>query len=165
MNPDLSIKSGDNLVISNQMLLELMREVLAKGAVFQFRATGWSMTPFIKDGDAITIAPLMKERLSLGKVVAYIQPATGHLIVHRVIGRQGAAFLIQGDNATGRPDEWVLPQDILGCVLRVERQGRRVRLGLGLERYIIAILSRNGLLLTAMRRLWALKRFLLKISG
>ena len=161
----LSIKSGDDLFISNQMLQELMREVLAKGAVFQFRATGWSMTPFIKDGDVITIAPLTKERLSPGKVVAYIQPATGHLVVHRVIGRRGASFLIQGDNTFSRADELVCPQDILGCLIRIERQGRLVRLGLGPERYIIASLSRNGLLLTAMRRLWALKRLFLNLPG
>jgi hypothetical protein len=157
MNPDLSIKSGDNLVISNQMLLELMREVLAKGAVFQFRATGWSMTPFIKDGDVITIAPLKKERLSPGKVVAYIQSATGHLVVHRVIGRQGASFLIQGDNTFSRADELVCPQDILGCLIRIERQGRLVRLGLGPEGFLIALLSRKGWLFSALSRLRALK--------
>jgi hypothetical protein len=38
------------------------------------------------------------------------------------------------------------PEDLLGRVTRVERGGRRVRLGLGVERLPIAWLSRVGLL-------------------
>ena len=93
----------------------------------------------------------------MGKVVAFIEPVSGRPMIHRVIGRQRAAFLIQGDNAAGEPDGWVLPQDILGCVTRVERNGRRVFLGLGPERSLIAILARNGWLAMALRRLRALK--------
>lgn len=104
------------------------------------------MTPFIKDGDEITIASPSKVEPTVGKVVAYVQSISGNLIVHRIVGKQGRTFLIQGDNAAGQPDEFILPQDILGCVTRVERDGRRVNLGLGLERYPIAILSRRGLL-------------------
>ncbi len=134
-----------------------MKEVLAKGAVFRFQAQGKSMSPFIKNGDVITIAPFAIEKLSVGKVVAFIQSATGQLVVHRVIGRRGAAFLIQGDNAAGQTDDLVQPAEILGCVTRVERNGRRVYLGLGPERYLVAILSRSGWLAAVLRRLWSLK--------
>ena len=141
-----------------------MREVLAKGATFQFCATGWSMTPFIKDGDLISVAPLTNERVAIGSIVAYIQPATGHLIVHRVIGRQRATYLIQGDNTIARHDDVVQLKDILGRVTRVERKGRRVPLGLGPERWLVAMLSRNGLLVKAIGRLRALKGFLFHLK-
>ena len=155
--PALTSKKGEDLAISDETLQKLMRDVLAKGALFHFRAKGWSMTPFIKNGDAITIAPLIEEKPGIGKVVAFIQPLSGNLVVHRVIGRQGNAFLIQGDNASGQADGLVQPQDILGCVTRVERNGRRVFLGLGLERFLLAILSRNGLLNALLYRLRSLK--------
>jgi hypothetical protein len=50
------------------------------------------------------------------------------------------------------------PDDLLGRVTRVERGGRRVRLGLGLERLAIAWLSRIGLL-RALARLRERLRF------
>lgn len=163
--PALRIKKGAELAISSEDLQELMQDVLAKGAAFHFRAKGWSMSPFIKDGDVITIAPLSQEKLAVGKVVAFIQPASGHLAVHRVIGRKGSVFLIQGDNAIGQPDGWVHQLDILGCVTRVERNGRRIFLGLGLERYLVAVLSRNGWLDAVLNRLRVLKGLFLNRPG
>jgi phage repressor protein C with HTH and peptisase S24 domain len=130
-----------------------MRAILAKGASFQFRARGLSMTPFIKDGDVITIAPFAKKKPSLGNVVAFIQPDSGHLVVHRVIARQGESFLIQGDNASGQPDGLVSNQEILGYVIRVERNHHQVYLGQGPERYLIAKLARNGRLTSLLNRL------------
>ena len=155
--PAIWIKKGEDIAISSADLQELMKAVLSRGATFHFRAKGWSMTPFIKDGDAITIAPPSKEKLATGKVVAFTQPTSGQLTVHRVIGRHGSDFLIQGDNAIGQPDGLVHPQDILGCVTRVERNGRRVFLGLGPERYLVAIFSRHGWLDPVIRRLRAIK--------
>jgi len=157
VKPVLLSKKGDELAISGEILLELMQAVLDRGVAFRFRAKGWSMTPFIRDGDEITIVPLTKENVTIGKVVAFIQPASGHLAVHRVIGRRGASYLIRGDNASSQPDGVVQLQDILGCVTRVERNGRRVYLGQGPERYLVAYLSRNGMLAAALRRLRAMK--------
>jgi SOS-response transcriptional repressor LexA len=127
-------------------MIDIMREVFGRGADFRFRARGLSMSPFIKDGDLILVSPVSKVKPSLGMVVAFVQPVSGILIVHRVVGRKGTAFLIQGDNTGGKPDGLFQPQDILGCVTGVERNGRRVVLGLGPERFLIATLSRSGLL-------------------
>jgi signal peptidase I len=160
VKPVLFSKKGGDLPISDETLQKLMQDVLAKGAAFQFRAKGWSMTPFVKDGDVITIAPITKEKPAVGKVVAFIKPSFNHLVVHRVIGKQGEAFLIQGDNTAGQPDGLVLPGDILGCVTQVMRDGRQVFLGQGLERYLVAILSRNGWLSSILRRLRAWKVFI-----
>jgi phage repressor protein C with HTH and peptisase S24 domain len=134
-----------------------MQAVLAHGAKFHFRARGLSMSPFIKDGDSITIAPLTHEQPGIGKVVAFIHPGTQQLVVHRVIGREGSAFWIQGDNAAGQPDGLVDADAILGCVTNVERDGRLVMLGLGPERYLVAFLSRRGWLAGVVNRLRALK--------
>jgi hypothetical protein len=145
------------LAVSGEDLHQLMKAVLARGGVFHFRARGWSMTPFIRNGDTITVAPVSMEAPAVGKVVACLQPATGQLVVHRIIARQGAAYLVQGDNAAGQPDDLVAPQDILGCVTRVERDGRRVYLGLGPERRLVAYLSRSKRLGGLLRRLRLLR--------
>jgi hypothetical protein len=117
------------------------------------------MTPFIRDGDVVTVAPSAKVKPSVGRVVAFVQPDSGRLVIHRVIDRQGAAFLIQGDNASGQPDGFVHPPAILGCVTQVVRRNHRVYLGLGVDGYIIAVLSRNGRQ-NILSRLRALKHFL-----
>jgi hypothetical protein len=104
------------------------------------------MTPFIKDGDLIAVSPVSKARPALGMVVAFVQPTTGTLMVHRIVKVMEENYLIQGDNTGGKPDGLFRQEDILGCITRVERDGRRVVLGLGPERYLVAILSRSGIL-------------------
>jgi hypothetical protein len=157
VKPPLLRKQGDDFLVPGEALLDLMQAVLARGASFHFRARGLSMAPFIKSGDLITVVPLAQEKPSVGKVVAFVHPVTRKLVIHRIIDRQGVAFLIQGDNTAGQADGWVEPQAILGCVTRVQRDGRRVYLGLGPERYLVAFLSKNGWLDSVVRRLRAFK--------
>jgi signal peptidase I len=156
-NPDVFSRKGQDLFITGEILKDLMRDVLAKGADFKFRAKGFSMTPFIKNGDIVTITPLAKESPSIGKVVAYTRSDSGQLVVHRVIGRQGSEYLIQGDNTTDHEDELIPSENMLGCVTLIERDSHRIYLGLGPERYLIAAMSRNGLLYRVIEWLRVLK--------
>lgn len=100
------------------------------------------MFPFIRDGDVITITPT-PARLRLGEVVAFVNPCNDRLTVHRIVHLGCHSYLIHGDNVS-EPDGYVSRADILGRIIRVERRGRRVRLGLGLERVVIAFLSQHG---------------------
>jgi hypothetical protein len=158
LKPSLGHKNLADLAVSGEALQGLMQEVLSTGASFQFRAKGHSMTPFIKDGDVITVAPTVEAQPALGKIVAFIHPVTGLLVVHRVIGRRGSIFLIQGDNAPRQSDGLVPDQSILGCVTRIQRDQRRVSFGLGPERYLLVLLSRIGLLNPILKSLRAIKR-------
>jgi hypothetical protein len=144
------------LRLSGQALLGLMREVLARGLPFRFRARGWSMTPFIRDGDVITISPFRNRVPGVGEVVAFIRPAAGNVVVHRVVARHGTASLIQGDSASGYADGIIPAENLVGRVTRVERNGRNVWLGLGPERTVIAWLSRARLLIPM--RMWLASR-------
>ena len=123
-----------------------MQAVLAKNLPFRFCARGWSMAPFIRDGDVITVAPLKKALPGVGEVVAFVRPDGGNLVVHRVIARRGPAVRIQGDSGLGYEDGLIPQANLLGRVTRIERSGQPVRLGLGPERYAIAWLSRARLL-------------------
>jgi hypothetical protein len=155
--PQEFVRRGEEGVIPNAVLVELLQAVLERGAPFWFEAPGFSMSPFIQDGDTITVAPLAGAPPRPGDVVAFLRPDSGKLVVHRVVGKRGDAFLIRGDNG-GEVDDLAPAAGILGRVTGVRRDGRPVRLGLGPERRLVAFLSRRGLLQPLLRRVWPLLR-------
>jgi hypothetical protein len=67
-----------------------------------------------------------------------------------VVARQEQAVFIQGDNLGNNGPVYadgIIPQaNLLGKVTRIERNGKKVWLGLGPERRVIAWLSRTMLL-------------------
>jgi hypothetical protein len=158
LKPTQFVKYDKEGTLSIPFLVLLLRTVLEKGKPFRFEATGDSMSPFIRNGDIITVSPLLGAPPRLGDVVAYIRPERRRkLVVHRVIGRRNGSYLIRGDSAPDHTD--LVPKaDILGRVSRVKRNGRRVCLGLGPERRLVAFVIRNGLLLHLLMPLWRLVR-------
>jgi signal peptidase len=154
--PSVFSEKASELSLSGQVLTDLIRAVFEKGMPFRFRARGVSMYPFIMNGDVVTISPLANTSLRIGDVVAFTRPDTGILVLHRVIEKGNDSFLIKGDNSPV-PDGSVPAGNILGRVVEVERNGRKVPFGFGLERLLIVFLIRRGLLspllLTAKRLL------------
>ncbi len=138
---------GGTLSMPCAALAELMAAVLEKGGHFSFRCRGSSMVPFIRDGDFLTIAPLETRPHRVGEVVAFLGPPEDKpaLVIHRIVGIQGTSFVIQGDG-NGCAGEIVRAENVMGNVVRIERNGGRVRLGLGSERRLIAWLSRTRLI-------------------
>ena len=143
--------------LSGVALGELSRAVLERGASFRFRAMGGSMYPMIENGDVLTVAPLGRGALSLGDVVEFLHPGHGGLRVHRVVGRRNGAYLVQGDGLA-EPDGWIPRENILGRVTEITRRGRRIRFGLGPERFAIALANRWGSLRKIARFVWRAAR-------
>ena len=164
--------------LSGEAMTGLLQAALDRRVPFKFKARGFSMSPFIKDGDVITISPLIKYSrnflfpltlilspkgrgkgegvssysIGFGRSVAFIHPQTGKLVIHRVVGQNGSRYLIKGDRHT-ETDGLIPRGNILGVVAKVEREGREIQLGLGLERFIIAFLSRTRIL-TCLAWVW-----------
>lgn len=132
---------GEPLSLNSQALAQLIQATLAKEASLRFKVKGFSMCPLVRDEDIVTVSPLNNSALGLGRVVVFIHPQTEKIIVHRLVGKQNNAYLIKGDNVFC-PDGLVPQKNILGYVAKVERKNRNFTLGLGLERKIIAFLSR-----------------------
>ena len=130
-----------------------MGAVLERGKSFRFQAKGWSMSPFILDGDLISVSPISNAKLKTGEIVAYINLRSNKLVVHRIVSVQQNAYLIRGDNQADQDSELIPPENILGRVTRIERAGRNIRLGLGPESALIAKLSRKGRLQSYLTRL------------
>jgi hypothetical protein len=157
--PALYHRAGGVLSLSGPGLLDLLRAVLDKGAPFRFGALGFSMSPYIQDGDVVTVSPCAAPAIRRGDVVAFVSPCHERLALHRVVAVGQQAYLVKGDN-TCEEDGWISPARILGRVTRVERDGRPVRLGLGAERVLIAFLSRRAWLEPLMATGWRVRRVL-----
>ena len=146
--------TGKEAFISGIELIELIRTVFAKGACFRIKVSGYSMLPFIRNSDVVTISGLYNSSLDIGKVVAFIDLNVNKLTIHRIIGTNNGAYLIKGENVFNS-DGWVPRENILGCVTKIERNGRAIFLGLGRERLIIALFSRIRIWYLLLR-LWRL---------
>lgn len=136
--------AGEELSFSSKSISGMLQAVLSKGANFRFRVTGFSMSPFIRDGDVVTVSALLNSVIPLGSSVAFIHPKMQRLAIHRVVDKQNNFYLIKGDNSL-RTDGLVRRENILGYVSKIEREGKSVFLGLDLERFLIALLSRAGI--------------------
>jgi hypothetical protein len=115
------------------------------------------MAPFIKDGDVVTISPMFDSSPGFGDVIAFIHPKIEKLLIHRVIRKIGDAYLLKGESAL-EPDGLIKKESILGLVTKVERGGKRIFLGLGPERFLIALLTRKNLLLIVLDPVWRILR-------
>jgi hypothetical protein len=149
VKPSRLVRKQEEIALSADSLTGIMIAVLAKGRPFRFRAKGFSMSPFIKDGDVVTVLPLERSGPRVGDVVAFRFPATGKSAVHRVVKRARGSYVLKGDNAD-EADGALSRDRIIGVISRVERDGKRVRLGRGLAGMAVATLSRSGLLLKGL---------------
>ena len=135
----------EEFLLSGAALTELARATLAKNACFRLKVKGFSMSPFIRNNDVVTISPLRNPSTNFGQAVAFVNPQTDKLIIHRVIGKASGFYLIKGDKIFN-PDGLIPKENILGCVGKIERNNKNVYFGLGFERVIVAFLSRIRLL-------------------
>jgi len=162
--PKFAIVKGSELSLSGPALVQLLRAVLDKGAPVRFRAKGFSMSPFIKNEDVVTLYPLQNASPGVGDVIAFVLRETDKLCVHRVVGKKGDFYVTKGDNSS-EADESVPRENILGFVTRVERGGKEVFLGLGPERFLIGFLGGRGLLLPLILPVWKVVRLFIKRSA
>lgn len=158
---DIPFFSGPvgSVCLGGEAAAMLLEETLLGGYSSKFSARGFSMFPFIRDGDVITVSPLHGLSPGIGDVVVFRDPSAGRLLVHRAVGRRGGFYIMRGDNAEAA-DGCVPARSIIGRVTGVEREGKGVSLGLGPERFLIALLSRAGLLSYPRRAAGRVLRYL-----
>ena len=135
------IIKGEEFSLPNKELAKFIKDTITKGNSFRFKAKGFSMCPFIRDGDIITVSPLSNSKIGFGKIVAIVSPNTGRSVVHRVVGKNGNCYVSKGDN-TFKPDGLISREVILGYVTQIERNGKKSYIGLGPERILAAKLNR-----------------------
>ena len=149
-------------LLGSEVLPELVTEVVSKGVECRLQAKGYSMSPFIKDSDVVTISPMSESSPGFGDVIAFIHPKTDRLIIHRVVRKIRGACLVKGENAL-EPDGLIERNHMIGIITGVERKGRKVLFGLGPERLLIALLTRTNLLRPVLRLVWGIFRPIARI--
>jgi len=113
-------------------LLELSKDIFRRGKSIRFQARGWSMRPFIRDGDFMVVSPIENSSIKTGDVVFCIT-TENKVIVHRVIKKykkdkdKRIIMFIKGDATFSSPEK-VEMQNVLGKVVAVEKNGRKKRL-------------------------------------
>ena len=122
---------------------------LAAGARFRFTVAGTSMEPVLRPGDEIEAMRMGESvRASLGDLVVLDLPGQG-LVIHRLIWRRADGAARTRGDGSGRVDPVVAPEDVLGRVEAVHRDGRDVTPG-ALTRRVVGM---KCLLLAAIHRL------------
>jgi len=117
---------------ASKLLLDLTTELLRQGTTVRFRHSGRSMYPSIREGELVTVEPVVASDVTLGDIVLY--RSQRGLIAHRVVGSsptQSSAlnphYFLRGDSSLSC-DEPVTAKQILGRVVGVKRNGRSVAL-------------------------------------
>jgi len=106
--------------------IDVVTDLLRRGHSVRFRASGASMHPTIREGEAITVSPVRPAAIRRGDVVLYrVGPGVIAHRVARVAQKPTGAlvFIPRGDASQGR-DEPVEETAIVGKVVAVERDGR-----------------------------------------
>ena len=111
---------------THKTFVDLSTELLQNGRSIRFWAHGMSMKPTILHGDFVTVEPIEPSEIRRGDIVLYRD--RDHVIAHRVVGLTASKrFLFCGDGRE-TPDPPVRPDQILGRVVALERDGHLLRL-------------------------------------
>lgn len=99
-----------------------VQDVLARDGSAWVRESTDSMTPLVRAGDRLRLAPIDRAHVHPGAVVAYRRGA--HLIVHRVLACDATGVVTKGDALPSR-DEPVPWQAVIGRVVTLADAGGR----------------------------------------
>jgi signal peptidase I len=120
-------------------------EILRAGHTLRMAAEGISMFPWIRHGDIVTIRPTRASEIMVGDVV--VRRAGQKLVAHRLIARKwsgGLPVLVVKGDFVSTPDRLMLPCQLLGRVVSIERRSRIIRLDTPQRRFFnwsLAVLS------------------------
>lgn len=132
----------------NAAKCDLAGQVLRSFGTLRLRVTGSSMIPSLWPRDVLLIHREDFGRISTGDIVLFARQ--GRLFAHRVVstaGEQGSKQLVTRGDALGAPDPPVTPDEFLGRVSLVLRDGEWTapRSGLSLGGFLLAaLMSRSA---------------------
>ncbi|MBN2549128.1 MAG: S24/S26 family peptidase [Anaerolineales bacterium] len=132
----------DSMLLESPEMVSLAEEILGGGHTLRFRAPGQSMHPLIQDGDILEVQPWNGEALQRGQVILY-RSAGNRLVAHRVVDmrqdEQGEIIFTGGYQARSTGLQPVRPKQVLGKVVRIERNGRTRRVNSASHRIFSAL--------------------------
>jgi SOS-response transcriptional repressor LexA len=106
----------------DEPLVDLVRDIVGRGAEMWLRVRGGSMHPAIPSGSLVRVRPLPARPLRRGDVVL-ADVGAGRCVLHRVVRVDGGVVRLHGD-ATLDPDPPVPSDAVLALADRAEANGR-----------------------------------------
>ena len=125
-------------------VLDFVAQILSTGRRVRVRARGWSMYPFIRQGDVIEVESVKASAVRIGDVVL-CRDGVDRFVAHRVVkvGSEDARdTLVTKGYWTRRSDPPVHPEQVLGRVVAVERGRKRIGLDTNPQRRIQVLWTR-----------------------
>ena len=104
--------------MQNDIFFKEVVSAIQHDQTVSFRVNGWSMLPFFYHGE--TIVTLKASPIQVHDVVLFKEG--DHIILHRVLAKEGVVYLIQGDAVYRHPSK-VYEEDIIGKVIVYEHRG------------------------------------------
>lgn len=104
-----------------QNLQNVLDEIGRNGKAFCY-TKGISMQPMLKEGRDISVLAPVPAELKCGDVVMFLREASGELVLHRIVRKDGDRFIIRGDNMFY--DEPVKKDDIKALLVGFFRKGK-----------------------------------------
>ncbi|MBA7643004.1 hypothetical protein ES703_50714 [subsurface metagenome] len=141
MNRKMKIFGGKS---ADKLLWDIGSRLLSRGESMKLRAPGNSITPFICHRDVVLIKPCRAEELKFGEVILYedlsdrcqnLATVSNKLesrkTIHRFLGRKrvkGQEILITKGDANSSYDRPILPEQLLGKVIEVQKKRWNIKL-------------------------------------
>lgn len=126
----------ENLILENADFFQIAQEFLESGQQVKFTLKGFSMLPFLRQGDAIWLEAAKYSELRTGDIL--LVKWKGLFILHRLVFRNRTQLYLAGDNNLFRIEK-VSCEDVMARVTRFERKGKQVSAA-GAEQRIRGIL-------------------------
>lgn len=110
--------------ISNECFFAWVETEIEEGRSVRFRVKGNSMQPLLRDGlDEVVLYSCKADELRRLDVVLFRY--RGRHILHRIIGKEGDRFILQGDGVCTFHEE-CMAEDIVGIVKQVHYSSGKV---------------------------------------
>jgi len=94
---------------------------------------GYSMNPTLRVPDVLCVLPYVEKKIQVGDVIVFHPPDDKRTITHRIARVDSQGIRTRGDNSSSF-DPWVLsPDNIVGCVVYVQRKNKRLPIYGGLR--------------------------------
>ncbi|MER5887866.1 S24 family peptidase [Streptomyces sp. NPDC001941] len=104
-------------------LLEAMAVRVSAGETVEFRPSGHSMTPLIRDRQQVRVSPALPATLERGDIV--LARVAGTVYLHLVSAVDHANRRVQISNNQGRTNGWTSHDKVFGICVAVEGTERR----------------------------------------
>lgn len=113
--------------LNSEQFSALARQLLSSEHHIRFRAHGFSMRPFICDGEFLEVQALRGRSIHRGDILLF--DMFGRVVVHRVVDcwiQDGECHLLPQGDALLAPDGAIDSRQAWGRVAWVEKRGRRI---------------------------------------